>query len=84
MKISQLAMTHAARAWCQPATSHLEMNTLLAVEFAKILDGVWSQPWLGNATTEELLNELRTRIEMESGGLDYKTVQRGDLREVDV
>ena len=44
----------------------------LAEAFAKILDDVWTKPWLGNATTKELLEEIQTRIELD-GKLDYKT-----------
>lgn len=36
----------------------------------------WSKPWLGNATTRELLDELRARIEVD-GKLDYRTVDEG-------
>lgn len=49
------------------------MDAALAQAFAEILADVWSQPWLGNATTRELLEELRARIEID-GTLDYRTV----------
>ena len=45
----------------------------LCEAFAKILDEILSQPWLGNATTEELLDELKTRIEI-FGLLKYRTI----------
>ena len=67
--VGSLAKERAAQAWCQPKTKHLEMNVDLAEEFAKILDEVWTQPWLGNATTKQLLDELYARSD-----LDYKTV----------
>lgn len=65
---SPLCIERAAQAWCTPETSSIEMNTDLAYAFAKILDDIWSKPWLGNATTRELLDELKTRVD-----LDYKT-----------
>ena len=50
------------------------MDSDLGNEFALILDEIWSKPWLGNATTRELLEELSTRSD-----LDYKTTGE-DLR----
>lgn len=35
-------------------------------------DEIWSQPWLGNATTKELLDELTARAEV-GGYATYKT-----------
>lgn len=46
------------------------MNVALAEAFAEILEEVWSQPWLGNATTGQLLDEIRARV-----NCDYKTVE---------
>jgi len=69
----KLARETVAKAWCKPTTEHIVMQPELAEEFAIILDEVWSKPWLGNATTGELLDEIRTRIEVD-GMLDYKTV----------
>ena len=68
-----LAIEMAARAWCTPATENKVMDPELCSAFADILEEVLSKPWLGNATTEELLDELKARIEME-GLLGYKTV----------
>lgn len=62
----------AAQAWCSPATEHLTMIPELAEEFAKILNEIWDQPWLGNATTEQLIDELKARIGEE--GLKYRMV----------
>jgi predicted transcriptional regulator len=45
------------------------MSPPLAEAFAEILDEIWSQPWLGNATTKQLLEEIEARVD-----LDYKTV----------
>jgi len=44
------------------------MDTTLAEAFAEVLEEVWSQPWLGNATTGELLEEIKSRV-----NLSYKT-----------
>jgi len=70
---SQLAMERVAQAWCKPTTSNKTMDVELAEAFAEILDSIWSKPWLGNATTDELLSEVRTRIELD-GKLQYRTV----------
>jgi len=69
----QLAREKVAQAWCTPTTSHKLMDPDLAEAFAEILQDIWSKPWLGNATTAELINEIRTRIEMD-GKLNYRTV----------
>jgi len=66
---SDLAMQRAAQAWCAANTSHKEMDAELCTAFAVILDHVWNQPWLGNATTKELLDEIATRVD-----LNYRTV----------
>ena len=68
-----LARQKAAQAWCAPTTENIVMIPEIAEEFAKILNEVWSQPWLGNATTRELLDEIKARIEVD-GNLDYRTV----------
>jgi len=65
---SGLARQLAARAWCTPTTSGIDMDARLAEAFAEILDGVWSKAWLGNATTGELIEELKARSH-----LDYRT-----------
>lgn len=69
---TQLAREKAAQAWGKPTTKDIVMNTALAEAFAEILDEIWSQPWLGNATTRELLQELTARLET-SDLLDYRT-----------
>ena len=70
---SELAMQTAAQAWCTEKTSGIEMDATLAEAFAELLDGVWSKPWLGNATTAELLDELRARAEI-GGYSTYRTI----------
>jgi hypothetical protein len=44
------------------------MDVDLTIAFAEILDEIWSQAWLGNATTGELLDEIKARV-----NCDYKT-----------
>ena len=68
---SELARQKVAQAWCTPKTSKLETDGYLAEAFGDILDEIWSQPWLGNATTGELIEELKTRVD-----LQYKTTRR--------
>ena len=66
------ALQRAAQAWCSPVASEVVMDERLATAFAYILDHEWSKANLGNATTGELLNELRARCEV-NGTLNYKT-----------
>ena len=69
---SELSIQKAAQVWCRPELSQKVMDTELANGFAEALDEIWSKPWLGNATTGELLDEIRARIG--EGGLTYRTV----------
>ena len=69
-----LCRQYAAQAWCKKNTSHIEMDSVLCEEFAKILHyQIYKKSNLGTATTRELLTELTARIEV-LGELDYKTV----------
>lgn len=68
-----LARERVAQAWCTPETESITMDPRLAEAFANILDEVWRKPWLGNATTGDLIDELRARCEV-NGTLDYRTV----------
>lgn len=70
---STLAREKAAQAWCDPTTAMTVMDADLAEAFARILDEIWTKPWLGNATTSELLTELQVRAEIHGYG-GYKTV----------
>lgn len=63
-----LARELAAQAWGRPSTSHKVLDFELAEAFAQVLQEVLSKPWLGNATTRELIDELAARSD-----LDYKT-----------
>lgn len=67
------AREEAARAWCGEKTKDKTMDPELAEEFAKILVEHMYQPKLGCATTEELIDEIKTRIEMD-GKLKYRTI----------
>jgi len=71
---TELARQKVAQAWCTPKTSKTEMDINLAEAFADILDKVWHQPWLGNATTGELIEELKARSD-----LGYRTVDGKEL-----
>ena len=71
-KISEFATHKAAQAWCMQKTEKIDMIPELAEEFARIVEEVSSHPWLGNASTRELLEELTARIEVD-GKLDYRT-----------
>ena len=70
----QLCREKAAQVWCKPTTQHKEMDVELCEAFAEMLNEIWSKPWLGNATTGELLAEIKARVEMD-GKLEYKTVE---------
>ena len=67
-----LSREKAAQAWCTPETEKKVMDKDLAIAFADIIEEIWNKPWLGNATTGELLAELMARCEM-NGTLDYRT-----------
>ena len=67
------ALQEAAGAWCGDKAKNKEMDADLAEEFAKILVKHMYAPKLGCATTREIIEELRTRIEMD-GKLDYRTI----------
>jgi hypothetical protein len=69
---SQLALRKAVAAWATKETWRKPYDDDLALAFAEILDSILSQPWLGNATTAELLNELSARAEL-GGYANYKT-----------
>ena len=60
---TELSRQRAAQAWQQPTTKTIDIDHALAEAFAEILDEVWSQPWLGNATTRELLDEIAARAD---------------------
>ena len=70
---TKLSLERAAQVWCKPSVSHKVFDADLAEAFAEVLDEIWSKPWLGNATTAELIDELRTRCEL-NGTLSYRTV----------
>ena len=73
---STLSRERAAQAWCKPTTSKKEMDAELAEAFAEILDEIWSKPWLGNATNNELFEELKVRAEMGNTDPNYRTVDQ--------
>ncbi len=69
------AREKAAQAWCGETTKGKTMDVELAEEFAKILVVQMYEPKLGCATTRELIEEVKTRIEMD-GNLDYRTIDQ--------
>lgn len=69
---SDIALQKAAQAWCTSRTQSIIMNEVLAEAFADIIDSIWDRPWLGNATNEELIEELKWRIKIH-WDLNYKT-----------
>ena len=71
--VTRSSRERAAQAWCTPETSKKVMDMELAEAFANILDDIRSESWLGNATTAELIEELKARCTL-NGTLDYKTV----------
>ena len=71
--VLKFALQDAAKAWCTKETKHLDMIPELAKAFAEILAKSYTHARLGNATTGELIEEIKARIEMD-GNLDYRTV----------
>ena len=67
------AREEAAKAWCGEKAKDKTMDADLAEEFAKILVKHMYAPHLGCATSRELLEEIKTRIEVD-GKLDYRTI----------
>jgi len=59
----KFARQAAAAAWCANETSDREMDTVLAEEFAKILVAHMYAPHLGCATTGDLLDEVKARVD---------------------
>ena len=70
---SELALKVADECWLGPDTKHLLQDRAVTLAFARLLDEVWDQPWLGNATTGQLIDELRARCEFHKT-LNYRTV----------
>ena len=69
------ALQLAATAWCGEKTEGKIIDADLAEEFAKILVKDMYAPHLGCATTREIIEELKTRIEVD-GKLDYRTIDQ--------
>lgn len=70
---SDFANQLAEQVWGKEPAQYKTIDPELTKAFAEILDEVLSKPWLGNATTEELLDELKARVEIH-GCLHYRTV----------
>lgn len=69
------ARQKAAQAWCGEKTKGKTMDVELAEEFANILVIQMYEPKLGCATTRDLLEEIKVRIELD-GKLDYRTIDQ--------
>ena len=67
------AREKAAQVWCEKKTQHKTMDVELAEEFAKILVVHMYEPKLGCATTRELIDEIKTRVERD-GKLGYRPI----------
>ena len=59
----------------------LEMKNLEIRELKEEVCRLASEPRLGCATTAEMIDEIRARIELD-GKLDYKTVDRDQWEEI--
>jgi hypothetical protein len=70
LNIHKWAMERAAQAWCSNRTAMIPMDITLCMAFAEILEKEAIAPKLGLATTEELIDELKARVE-----LTYSTVK---------
>lgn len=69
------AREKAAQVWCEKSVENKVMDVDLAEEFAKILVIPMYEPKLGCATTRDLLEEIKVRIELD-GKLDYRTIDQ--------
>lgn len=56
------ARQEAAQAWCEEKTSNKVMDPELAEEFAKILVKHMYEPHMGCASTGEMLDEIKARV----------------------
>ena len=65
----------AAQCWCEPTTSNIQMDARFAEQFAKVLASETSKPWLGMATTRELIEELSARMITSIDGSYYPADQ---------
>jgi len=58
------ARQEAAKAWCGSKVAFTTMDPVLAEEFAMILVHHMYEPHLGMVTNDEILEEIRARIEV--------------------
>jgi len=72
---SKMALHLSAKAWQFKCTDGIQFDARIALALAVILDDVLDRPCLGNATTEEMLDEIRSRCEIHSI-LSYKTTRQ--------
>ena len=82
--LRQTVLEAVSLGWCHPNTSTREMDVDLAQAITDevmvvLYNPKYAEPRLGLATTSELLEEIRSRIETDyyagGGGLGYSTVK---------
>lgn len=73
MTAKEEIMQAVARGWCSEKNSSKTMDTDLAMAITEEILKIDNKPNLGCATTRELLEEVKTRIEI-NGQLDYRTI----------
>lgn len=71
-KLSSLSLQKAAQMWCFDSTQDKLVDVELTLAAATLIEEIWNKSWLGNATTEELLEELLSRAKV-GGYANYKT-----------
>ncbi len=72
--IRQNLVGAVARGWCHPDTEHLVMDEKLAYAIVEEIEKIDNEPNLGCATTMELIDELKTRVEMFGTFSNYRTI----------
>jgi hypothetical protein len=65
------ALGEVASAWCQPQTGDIQMDIILAEEFARILVFHMYEPHLGCARTSELQEEIDLRKGREEANVEH-------------
>ena len=73
---SEKALQRVGIAWTTPETEHITLDSALGIAFANIVDEIWAEdikPNLGCATTGELIDEIRARVEL-NDTINYRTI----------
>jgi hypothetical protein len=71
------ALGEASMCWSETPTGVFQSEKAKAAgeRVMAVFNEVYSKPWLGNATTEQLLDELHARA-LTGGYLNYRTVDQ--------